>query len=80
MIVVDKYGSEIYALMVEFGSKCGGKDEKELFQLQRECNRAMADLISRHKRELDFRAGEKIEPVAHHAEVVLTGVGSQGMP
>jgi len=80
MIVIDKYGSEIQSLMIEFGSKCAGMDEKQLLQLQRAHNKAMTDLLVRHKRELDYLAGEKIEPVVHHGEVVLTGVGGQGTP
>ena len=40
---------------------------------QREQNAQLADRVMLQKRELDWRAGEKIEPMAHEASCVMRG-------
>ncbi len=78
MIIMDKYASEFFAIMLKYGGLVSGKTDEEVFELQRQENKELAECCAKHKRELDYVAGEKVEPVTHFAEAVLVGVGQQG--
>lgn len=54
------------------------KEGKELLDWKRQECVALLDAINAIKRDLDWRAGEKIEPVAHSGEAVLQMVGGIG--
>lgn len=49
--------------------------DQGLLDANRQRNRDLLELCRKHKRVLDFMAGEKVEPENHSAEAVLVGIG-----
>jgi hypothetical protein len=70
---------ELFALIRKYADQkeriasSDGRLELERAQLEE-----LITLLKNQKRELDFHAGEKVEPVQHTAEVVLLGASGMG--
>ncbi len=64
---------EWFGLRQKFDRDVQYKDGKELLDWKRQEIKELMELLTRQKRELDYFAGEKIEPMVHFAEAVLVG-------
>ncbi len=71
--VYERNSLELFALIRAFGDLAQNKNGRELLDLKRHENKALIELLDKHRRELDWRAGEQIEPMMHFAEASLAG-------
>ncbi len=71
--VYERNSLELFALVREFGDMTQGKTGDELLHWKRREYKAIIELLEKHRRELDWRAGEKLEPMVHFAEASLAG-------
>lgn len=77
--VLDGLAREIQQNLVEFNARASGlTDKAELLELRLAQNEALAELLRKQRRALQFMAGQKIEPEVHFGEVILQGTGGQG--
>ncbi len=70
---------EWFALRQKFDQDVKYKQGRELLDWKRQECKELMELLHLHKRELDFRAGDKVEPMTHFAEAVLHGTFGGGV-
>ena len=68
------YGQEVVSMIVDFEQTNAGKTGAEQLMGLRAMNAALLELIQRHKRALDFQAGEPVEPEVHLGSADLVAV------
>lgn len=69
---------QIQENVVEYNSRANGLTDKgPLLDLRIEQYAALREMVAEHERILRFLRGEKVEPKAHEAKAVLTGIGMQ---
>jgi streptomycin 6-kinase len=68
----------IFAVVNKFKQEAESKDGEGLLAVKRAEAAALLEVVNNIKRVLDYRAGDKIEPVMHSGEAVLQMVGGIG--
>ena len=64
---------EWFALLRKFKDDEKYKEGRELLDWKRQEIDELIELLNKHKRELNWRAGEKLDPVMHFGSAVLEG-------
>lgn len=73
--LIDAHEFEVRNLVAEWRSKIRVAAPAAALDLIRERNKALIDKLNTQERILAFQLGQKVEPVVHHAEAVVTGRG-----
>ncbi len=71
--IYERNSLELFAMMNGFSRVAENKTGQELLDHKRQECEWLINLLQRHRRDLGWRAGEKIEPMVHFAEASLAG-------
>jgi hypothetical protein len=78
MVPLDAIGRELVDIATEYNRRVNGlTDKAELIAIRREQLDMVEDFLKKNRRTLKYLNGDPIEPIVHHGEAVLIGVGDQ---
>jgi hypothetical protein len=79
LAVIDAHTRELQGLLIEFNGHTNGvTDKAELCALRLRQIAVLRDVLHRHKRALDYMAGNPIEPEVQFGEAIVHAVMGGG--
>jgi hypothetical protein len=74
MEVLDAFGRELQAMLVDYNARANGKTDKaEVCELRLEQNAALLELLTQQRRAIEHMLGKPIDPQTHFGEAIVTG-------